>query len=154
LQLFVSRHFKRPQHDFRQIWAGFTGGLSVALDEQTLGTIAARLISETFGALSVSTWLFENGGERLIRVSSTSKPEEARDEDSINLIAGSEPNSADLMKVSRPFDLGKAKEKWAKDLMERSNGEFRSGSPICVPLVGGEHWLGAIVLADRVRGLG
>jgi putative PEP-CTERM system histidine kinase len=39
--------------------------------------------------------------------------------------------------------------------MERSSGKFRSGgSPICVPLVGGEHWLGAIVLADRVRGIG
>jgi putative PEP-CTERM system histidine kinase len=39
--------------------------------------------------------------------------------------------------------------------MERSSGQFRSGgSPICVPLVGGDHWLGVIVLADRVRGLG
>ena len=39
--------------------------------------------------------------------------------------------------------------------MEKSNGQFRSGgSPICVPLIGGEHWLGVIVLADRVRGLG
>ena len=28
------------------------------------------------------------------------------------------------------------------------------GQPICVPLVGGESWLGVIVLADRVRGLG
>ena len=72
LQLFVSRHFKRPQHDFRQIWARFTQSLSVALDETALGTIAARLISETFGALSVSTWLFDEQGERLIRVSSTS----------------------------------------------------------------------------------
>jgi putative PEP-CTERM system histidine kinase len=39
--------------------------------------------------------------------------------------------------------------------MKRSSGQFRTGgSPICVPLVGGEHCLGAIVLADRVRGLG
>jgi putative PEP-CTERM system histidine kinase len=154
LQLFVSRHFKRPQHDFRQIWARFTGGLSVALDEQTLGNIAARLISETFGALSVSTWLFDNRGERLIRISSTSKAEQAPDEDSISLTAETGPRLPDLMNVSRPFDLSKAKEKWAQDLRERSSGQFRSGSPVCIPLVGGEHWLGAIVLADRVRGLG
>ena len=39
--------------------------------------------------------------------------------------------------------------------MERSSGQFRTGgSPICVPLIGGESWLGVIVLADRVRGLG
>jgi putative PEP-CTERM system histidine kinase len=154
LQLFVSRHFKRPQHDFRQIWARFTRSLSVALDDTALGTIAARLISETFGALSVSTWLFDER-ERLIRVSSTSDAEQAQSDDSTSSIAGKERNSAELLKLSRPFDLGKAKEKWARDLMERSSGQFRTGgSPICVPLVGGESWLGVIVLADRVRGLG
>lgn len=155
LQLFVSRHFKRPQHDFRQIWARFTRSLSVALDDTALGTIAARLISETFGALSVSTWLFDEHGERLIRVSSTSDADQAPNHDSTTCVAGRELNSADLIKLSRPFDLGRAKEKWARDLMERSNGQFRTGgSPICVPLVGGESWLGVIVLADRVRGLG
>ena len=155
LQLFISRHFKRPQHDFRQIWARFTRSLSAALDETALGTIATRLISETFGALSVSMWLFDEQGERLIRVSSTSDAERAQSDDSISSIAGKEPNSVELVKLSRPFDLGRAKEKWARDLMERSSGQFRTGgSPICVPLVGGEHCLGAIVLADRVRGLG
>jgi putative PEP-CTERM system histidine kinase len=155
LQLFVSRHFKRPQHDFRQIWARFTRSLSVALDETALSTIAARLISETFGALSVSTWLFDEQGERLVRVNSTSDADKARSDDFTSLIAGTELNSSALIKLSRPFELGRAKEKWARDLMERSNGQFpRGGSPICVPLVAGEHWLGAIVLADRVRGLG
>jgi putative PEP-CTERM system histidine kinase len=155
LQLFISRHFKRPQHDFRQIWARFTRSLSSALDETALGTIAARLISETFGALSVSMWLFDQQGERLIRVNSTSEAEQAPSDDSTTSIAGKELNSAELIKLSRPFDLGRAKEKWARDLMERSSGQFRTGgSPICVPLIGGEHCLGAIVLADRVRGLG
>ena len=153
LQLFISRHFKRPQHDFRQIWARFTRSLAVALDETALGTVAARMISETFGALSVSTWLFDEQGERLIRVGSTSDAEQGRD-DFISSIAGKELNSAELVKLSRPFDLGRAKETWARDLMEKSNGQFRGGgSPICVPLIGGDHWLGAIVLADRVRGL-
>ena len=155
LQLFISRHFKRPQHDFRQIWARFTRSLSAALDETALGTIATRLISETFGALSVSMWLYDEQGARLIRVSSTADVEQAQSDDSISSIAGKEPNSAELVKLSRPFDLGRAKEKWARDLMERSSGQFRTGgSPICVPLIGGEHCLGAIVLADRVRGLG
>ena len=155
LQLFVSRHFKRPQHDFRQIWARFTRSLSSALDETALGTIATRLISETFGALSVSTWLFDEQGERLIRVNSTSDAEQATSDDLTTSIEARELNSAELIKLSRPFDLGRAKEKWARDLMERSSGQFRTGgSPICVPLIGGEHCLGAIVLADRVRGLG
>jgi putative PEP-CTERM system histidine kinase len=154
LQLFISRHFKRPQHDFRQIWARFTRSLSLALDETALGTTAARLISETFGALSVSTWLFDEQGERLVRVGSTSNVEQVRSDDLTSSVAGKEFNSAELVKLPRPFDLGRAKEKWARELMKRSNSQFRGGgSPICVPLVGGEHWLGAIILADRVRGL-
>jgi putative PEP-CTERM system histidine kinase len=154
LQLFVSRHFKRPQHDFRQIWARFTQSLSVALDETALGTIASRLISETFDALSVSTWLFDEQRERLIRISSTSDAEHAQSGRLTNSIVREELSSAELIKQSRPFDLSRAKEKWARDLMERSSGQFRTGgSPICVPLISGEHWLGVIVLADRVRGL-
>src|SRR6266542_297119 len=155
LQLLISRHFKRPQHDFRQIWARFTRSLSAALDEAALCTTAARLISETFGVLSISTWLFDEQGERLIRVSSTSDAEQAQSDDSTSSIVGKELNSAKLSKVSRPFDLGRAKEKWARDFMKKSSGQARTGgSPICVPLGGGEHCLGAIVLADRVRGLG
>ena len=155
LQLFVSRHFQRPRYDFRQIWARFTQSLSVALDETALGAIAARLISETFGALSVSTWLFDEQEERLIRVSSTSDADAARSEGFASSITGKGLNSLDLIKLSAPFDLGRAKEKWTRELTERSTGRFlRGGSPICVPLVAGEHWLGAIVLADRVRGLG
>jgi putative PEP-CTERM system histidine kinase len=155
LQLFISRHFKRPQHDFRQIWARFTRSLSVALDESALCTIAARLISETFGALSVSIWLFDEQGERLIRASTTSDVEHAQSDDLSSPIAAEELNSKELSALSRPFDLGREKTKWARDLTEKSNGQFRGGgSPICVPLIGGEHWLGAIVLVDRVRGLG
>jgi len=154
LQLFVSRHFKRPQYDFRQIWARFTHSLSVALDETTLATTASRLISDTFGALSVSIWLFDEQREHLIRVSSTSDGAQAQIDDLTNSLGEKELDSAELIKLSRPFDLGRAKEKWARDLKARSNGQFRTGgSPICVPLVGREHWLGAIVLADRVRGV-
>jgi putative PEP-CTERM system histidine kinase len=155
VQLFVSRHFKRPEHDFRQIWARFTRSLSAVLDETALGTAASRLISETFGALSVSIWLFDEQRERLVRTSSTSDADQGESGDLTGSIAGKELNSAELTKLSRPFDLGKAKENWARDLKERTSGRFRTGGkPICVPLVAGEHWLGVIVLADRVRGLG
>jgi putative PEP-CTERM system histidine kinase len=155
VQLFVSRHFKRPQHDFRQIWVRFARTLSAALDEAALSATASRLISETFGALSVSTWLVDGQRERLIRASSTGGAEQSEDRELTISMTVEELNSPELIKVSRPFDLSKAKEKWAKNLAEKSSGQFRTGgSPIYVPLIGGEHWLGAIVLADRVRGLG
>src|SRR5205814_967313 len=71
VQLFVSRHFKRPQHDFRQIWVRFARTLSAALDEAALSATASRLISETFGALSVSTWLVDEQRPCLARAGST-----------------------------------------------------------------------------------
>jgi putative PEP-CTERM system histidine kinase len=154
VQLFVSRHFKRPQHDFRQIWARFTRNLSTAVDEAALSATASQLISETFGALSVSTWLLDKQRECLIRAGSTCRAEQTEPENVTKLMTAEELNPPELIRFSRPFDLGKAKERWARDLMEKSSGQFPAGgSPICIPLVGGEHWLGAIVLADRVRGL-
>ena len=54
--VLVSRHFKRPQHDFRQIWTRFgrthvrgTGSVSLCVPQ------LAKLISETFNVFSVTT---------------------------------------------------------------------------------------------------
>src|SRR5438132_50274 len=81
IQLFISRHFARPQHDFRQIWTRFTASMSSVLDEGDLCVAAGRLISETFNALSVSIWLLDSQYERLVRASSTlhSEQEQAGD---------------------------------------------------------------------------
>src|SRR5206468_12322169 len=56
---FISRHFRRPQYDFRQIWARFTQCTSKVLNQSDLCTAAAKLISETFNVLSVTVWLFD-----------------------------------------------------------------------------------------------
>jgi len=155
VQLFVSRHFKRPQHDFRQIWVRFARALSVALDDAALSATASQLISETFGALSVSTWLVDEQRRCLIRASSTCGAEQSEAGEPIISMSAEELNSRELIKFLRPSELSRVKEKWARDLAVKSSGQFRSGgSPFYVPLIGGEHWLGMIVLADRVRGLG
>src|SRR5581483_6172374 len=74
LRCFVSRHFKRPQYDFRQIWRRFTQSTSNVFDKTGLCAAAARLISETFNALSVTFWLFDEN-ERLVFAASTSRSE-------------------------------------------------------------------------------
>jgi putative PEP-CTERM system histidine kinase len=154
VQLFVSRHFKRPQHDFRQIWTHFTRSMSAIPGEDDLCAAAARLISETFNALSVSIWLFDTQQERLVRASSTSHSNREEAGDSIREVAVKELNSVKLDKLSRPFDLEKAKENWTESLKEVGAGGFLTGgNRICVPLLAGEQWLGVIILADRVNGL-
>jgi putative PEP-CTERM system histidine kinase len=154
IQLFISRHFARPQHDFRQIWTRFTASTSSVLDEGDLCVAAGRLISETFNALSVSIWLLDSQYERLVRASSTLHSEQEQAGDSTREVAAKEWNSISLNKLSRPFELERAKEKWTENLKEISAGRFRTGgNRICVPLLAGEHRLGVIILADRVSGI-
>ena len=46
IRYLVSRNFKRPQHDFRNVWLLFTQRMSGLLDPNTLCSTAAKLISE------------------------------------------------------------------------------------------------------------
>ena len=154
IQLFISRHFRRPEHDFRQIWTRFTQSLSVILDEAGLCAAASRLISETFNALSVSIWLFDEQQERLVRASSTLHSEQDQAADSTREVAAKEWNSVSLKKLSRPFELERTKEKWVEDLKQINAGRFRTGgNRVCIPLLAGEHRVGVIILADRVSGI-
>jgi putative PEP-CTERM system histidine kinase len=153
LRLFVSRHFKRPRHDFRQIWAQFTRSISAVLDETSLCNRASRLISEAFNALSVSIWLFDNAHDQLTRASSTAG--QGGEDDSPKTLSANGLKSAPVNRLSRPFDLEKTREKWAGILKEIVPRRFRTGgNRICIPLLSGEQWLGVIILADRVNGLG
>ena len=153
LGLFVSRHFKRPQHDFRQIWTRFTQSMSSVLDQSGLCAAAAKLLSETFNVLSVTIWLFDEQQQRLVCAASTLQSQA----DAINTI----PDSADsnlnwtrLGKLSQPFDLEKAKGDWAETLRQISSTQFRKGgNRICVPLAVGDRCMGLTILADRVGGI-
>ena len=73
IQRFVSRHFKRPQHDFRKVWMLFTRRMSGVLDQDAVCAVAAKLISETFNVLSVSIWRVDERKGRLLCAASTAQ---------------------------------------------------------------------------------
>jgi len=149
---FVSRHFKRPQHDFRQIWTRFTQSMSSLLDESNLCIAAAKLISETFNALSVTIWLFDEQ-QRLMFAASTFQSEGAINGAARN-ISVLDLNQTRLDRLSRPFDLERAHDDWAEGLRQISSTQFRKGgNRICVPLTAGDHCMGLAILADRVGGI-
>ncbi|HEY4782313.1 MAG TPA: XrtA/PEP-CTERM system histidine kinase PrsK, partial [Chthoniobacterales bacterium] len=149
IRLFVSRHFKRPQHDFRQIWTRFTQCMSMVLDQSSLCVAATKLISETFNVLSVTIWLFDEQQQRLLFAASTLQSES----DAIPDLAGANLNRTNLGKFSQPFDLEKAKGEWAEALRQISSTQFREGgNRICVPLATGDRCIGLAILADRVGG--
>ena len=152
IQRFVSRHFKRPEHDFRKVWTDFTHAMSSVLEQTGLCAAAAKLISETFNALSVTIWLFDQQQQRLVLATSTSQLARGAQDESPDFPAA--PSLAELRGASQPFDLEKAKKGWALALRQISSTQFRTGGHrICAPLLSGERWLGVAVLADRVGGV-
>src|SRR6185369_4790026 len=103
LDLFVSRNLRRPRYDFRALWAHFTEGTAEIQDPIALSQAVARLLSETFHALSVSIWLIdEQTGELKPAASTSGQAEQAND------AAGpavAMPDASVLQTLSGPVDL-------------------------------------------------
>jgi putative PEP-CTERM system histidine kinase len=102
--------------------------------------------------LSVTIWLFDEQ-ERLTFAASTSRSgREAND--ALPNLAGSEPNLTNIRRLSKPFDLEKAKGDYAESLRQISSSQFRTGgNRLCTPLWTGDRCIGMIILADRVGGV-
>ena len=148
MQRFISRHFKRPQHDFQRVWTLFTERIGHIVDESALVSSGARLISETFEVLAVTIWLVAEEQKGLIRAASTSEMSDS-DEGKPNL-----PAPEELRARVRPFDLEGTVEPWAEALRQSNPKQFaHGGRRLAVPLVSGRQWVGLAVLADRVGGV-
>jgi len=147
---FVSRHFSRPQYDFRSVWTQFTQSTSSAIDDPTLCAASAKLISGTFNVLSVSVWLFDEEKNKLKLEASTSRARDVMNEDAIEFSA-IDPG---LAKMRKAFDLEKIKDDWGQTLRQISKTQFsEGGNRMGVPLLAGDRYLGLIILADRVNGV-
>ena len=146
LRSFVSRHFRRPQHDARLIWTRFTKRTSGILDKAELCREFAKLLSESFDVLSVTLLLREEDG-RKYTVSATTRESE------------SAANSVHLPELSskefHPFELDSKKGRWAEILREHYPNQFaKGGQRWVVPFAAGEQVVGLAVLGDRVNGTG
>ncbi len=149
---FVSRHFRRPQHDFRKVWTLFTERGSAVLTEAGLAAMAAKLICETFDVLSVTIWLAEEGGHRLSVAASTLRPRDDRESGTDS--AAEDWEVSNLREKTKPFDLEAAKEGGAKRLRGLNPSQFdHGGRRLAVPLLSRQRWLGVAVVADRVGGV-
>ncbi len=150
IRRFVSRHFSRPQYDFRTVWTQFTQSTSSAIDDPTLCAASAELISETFNVLSVEVWLFDDEKSKLRLEASTSRARNAMSDDAIEFPA-MDPGVA---KIRKAFDLEKIRDDWGETLRQISETQFREGgNRVGVPLLAGDRYLGLIILADRVSGV-
>jgi putative PEP-CTERM system histidine kinase len=153
LQRFISRHFKRPQYDFQKVWLLFTERIARVVDEASLSTAGAKLISETFNVLSVTIWLLDQQEQRLVFGASTSQL--SQDQTIAEPLTTAESAAADGPRTRfRPFDLEGINEPWAEALRQSNPTQFQHGGRrVAVPLVSGNQWLGVAILADRVSGV-
>ena len=154
VRLFVSRHFTRPVHDYRQVWSAVTERTAALTERDPYCRAMTKLMSGTFDALSVSVWLPDDRANRLLLAASTSIPGH---ESSARIDLS--PEQADQLAAyfqehPEPTELDTASEP-CLDLLSRQNpARFpNGGSRYAMPLISGGELAGVVVLGDRVKGL-
>ena len=153
MKRFVSRYFRRPQYDYREVWMTFTRRTAALLEEKALCEAVVKMICEMFDILSVSLWLLVEKRED-IKCAGSTVFSEAR--------AGSLPQlqngAADIVRLLRHQPTLLDLEEVAADAageIKRAYAELLREARIryVVPLTAGGDLLGFISLGDRVKGL-
>lgn len=154
LKRFVSRHFRRPLYDYRQVWATFTERTASLVEDTELCRKMVNWLSETFQVLSVSVWLTNENKDRLVFGASTSIPQSAAED--LALAANDDAKIIHaLAGLSDALDLDQSQEEWAA-LLKRRNPDYfpeKGGNRVCVPLVARGELLGVAIAGDRVSGV-
>ena len=149
---FVSRHFQRPEYDYRAVWRTFTEGTARLVEPGDLCAATVKVVSDIFRALSVTLWLVGEGKDILVFAASTSLSKAKGELIRLDPAEVAKAVAA-LRDAPRPIDLDLSAESWAVALRQLHPGEFREGgNRIAVPLVAGGELLGVLMLGDRVGG--
>jgi putative PEP-CTERM system histidine kinase len=148
LRGFVIRHFSRPAHDYRHIWTDLNHRLSNTTETANLARNAAEVISENFNVMNVSVLGNRSTDGEFEILYST-------DERDLNPESVASPLAMDdVMSHTYPFNLEKLHTPWAESVRNRCQSKFQNGgNRIAVPLIAAEHWIGIMILADRIDGV-
>jgi putative PEP-CTERM system histidine kinase len=149
LKRSLVRHLKRPYHDYRKEWASFTEKTANVADIVDLCSIVARIVSRTFDTLSVTIWLSDEAGERVIMAGSTvfaeGKFQDLTEAERFVLQLLNHANSDDP-----PIDYNYRNSAWSKE--EGIPDQFFEETRIqhVIPLVAAGKMVGAMTIGDRV----
>ncbi len=152
LKRTVSTHFRRPLYDYRKVWAAFNERAVSQMNDTELCRETAKLVAETFEALSVTIWLMDEENREVRFAASTILSQTG---------AGSLEQQPDvfeeivavLRRHGRPFDIDSSSEGDFASLKRLSPDCFpKGGHRICVPLIAGGQLTGVMTLGDRVAG--
>jgi putative PEP-CTERM system histidine kinase len=152
MKLFVSRHFQRPQYDYRKVWANFTARTAARVEEKSFCEAIVKMISEMFEILSVSIWLNDDNQKGFRCAGST-----ALSDTGVCVFPLMPDGSSDLMQRLRGqttlIDLETPEDASFLGLKTSHEDIFQySRIRYLVPLSADRDILGFISLADRING--
>ncbi|PYJ08040.1 MAG: PEP-CTERM system histidine kinase PrsK, partial [Verrucomicrobia bacterium] len=152
LRRVVSRHFKRPLHDYRAVWQNFTEGTVSQVEQGELCSSVARLISDQFEVMAVTVWLVDDKKKRLRMAASTALSQAKGDE-----LSPTGPEVTELIRAlereAEAVHLDEVKAPWGAALRRCHPSESQGGNRVCMPLRARGELLGLITLGGRVGGM-
>jgi len=148
--LFFSRHFSRPNYDYRTLWQTFTERVVPTQDENEYCRLGANFVSETLNALSVTVW--QVGAQRKLSFGGSTllTAESARQILSAEVLWDELIDA--LQDQDGVLDLDDAEGSWddARGRLFANQFQETGGHRLCVPLRAGGELVGLLLVGDRV----
>ena len=150
---FVSRHLRRSRFDYREIWRTFTEKTAAQMKTDNLCRAVATWVSANLDTLSVTIWLVDESGQRIIYGASTAVAEPGGAAPALESIDAGRM-LAEIVRNPEPVNLDATKAPWAAEMRTLHPAFFpKGGSRFCVPMVCRGQPVGLMTLGDRVRGV-
>lgn len=151
---WISTHFHRPRYDYRKLWTSFTEATSHTIEENDLCQASARMISQTFDALSVTIWLFTNEWDRLHLAGSTSTISSPNSSSEKLTPEKVQELAQALEKEEKPVNIDTREASWIHAVRQCHAVYFDNGGHRwCLPIRANGQVIGILALGDRVNGL-
>ncbi|NWG04713.1 MAG: PEP-CTERM system histidine kinase PrsK [Syntrophaceae bacterium] len=145
IKRFIHLHFKRPLYDYRKEWMEFTQRTSCQLNMNDLCSSVVNMVSDIFGVSSVTIWLHNQKKEKFVLCGSTvfSKSQSQ----GLRMARESSKEILHFVKNYRmPIDTDRPEVFLGVD-----SECFREARiKYCVPLFGGDDFLGIMTLNHKI----
>jgi putative PEP-CTERM system histidine kinase len=149
-KLFISRNFQRPLYDYRKEWIRFTQETTAVRNVQDLCRAVTRMVSDILHFLSVTIWLADEAGGRLVLGGSTAITQQ--EAESLRPFEKAQKELIEAMAMEMdPVDFDSASISWSINLPEIDR-DFLKAALIryVVTLRAGGSLIGLLTLDQRV----
>jgi putative PEP-CTERM system histidine kinase len=153
LRIFVSRHFKRPVFDYRELWSSFAQRVIAFADEESAERAIVRWMAEAFKAMSINLWMIDEQKRLVLAASTAGDTASAATEDEIQGGRDKDDWIQEMCHATYQGDIESSNKKWAREVGKRTIDRFQQGGGrVCVPLGNRTEFIGFFTVGDRIGG--